>query len=90
MKISMSLKAFAIVLAAGSFGFTGTASAHDDDDNAAGAAVGIIGQVIGGAIEAEQAKEAAVEQERRCRRFARKCDDGEGWACEKRDAECGD
>ncbi len=68
MKISMSLKAFAIVLAAGSFGFTGTASAYDDDDNAAGAAVGILGQVIGGAIEAEQAKDAAIEQERRCRR----------------------
>ena len=90
MKVSTTLKALAIVLAAGSFGFAGSASAYDDDDNAAGVAVGIIGQVIGGAVEAEQANEAAAEQERRCRRFARKCADGEGWACEKQDAECGD
>jgi hypothetical protein len=91
MKFSMTLKALAFVLAAGSFGFAGTASAYDDDDNkAAGAAVGIIGQVIGGAIDAEAAKEAGDDQERRCRRLARKCADGEGWACEKQDAECGD
>jgi len=45
----------AIVLAAGSFGFAGSASAYDDDDNAAGVAVGIIGQVIGGAIESMEA-----------------------------------
>ena len=43
MKVSTTLKALAIVLAAGSFGFAGTASAYDDDDNAAGVAVGIIG-----------------------------------------------
>jgi hypothetical protein len=90
MKLSMTLKAVAIALAAGSFGFAGAASAYDDDDNRAGVAVGIIGQVIGGAVEAEQAKEAAAEQERRCRRFARKCADGEGWACEKQDSECDD
>ena len=90
MKVSMTLKALAIVLAAGSFGFVGAASAYEDDDNVAGDAVGIIGQVIGGAIEAEQGNEAAADQERRCRRFARRCADGEGWACEKQDAECGD
>ena len=90
MRVSMTLKALAIVLAAGSFGFAGSASAYDDDDNAAGVAVGIIGQVIGSAIEAEAANEAAAEQDRRCRRFARRCADGEGWACEKQDAECGD
>jgi hypothetical protein len=90
MKVPMSLKALAIVLAAGSFGLTGSASAYDDDERGAGAAVGIIGEVIGSAIEAEQAKEAADDQERRCRRFARKCADGESWACEKQDSECGD
>jgi hypothetical protein len=90
MKVSMGLKALAIVLAAGSFGFAGSASAYDDDDNAAGVAVGIIGQVIGGAIEAEAAKDEAREQERRCRRLARRCAEGEGWACEKQDVECGD
>ena len=69
MKVSTSLKALAIVLAAGSFGFAGAASAYDDDDNAAGVAVGIIGQVIGSAVEAEAASQAAVEQERRCHRL---------------------
>jgi hypothetical protein len=88
MKVPMSLKAFAIVLAAGSFGFAGSASAYDDDDNAAGAAVGIIGAVIGGAIEAEAAKEGEDDQARRCRRLERKCGNGEGWACEKQEAEC--
>jgi predicted ATP-grasp superfamily ATP-dependent carboligase len=90
MKVPMSLKALAIVLAASSFGFTGSASAYDDDDRGAGVAVGILGEVIGSAVEAEQAKEAADEQERRCRRFSRKCADGESWACEKQDSECGD
>ncbi len=90
MKVSMTLKALAIVFAAGSFGFAGAASAYDDDDNAAGVAVGIVGQVIGTAVEAEAASQAAADQERRCRRFERKCADGEGWACEKQDAECGD
>ena len=90
MKVSMTLKALAIVLAAGSFGFAGAASAYDDDDNVAGDAVGIIGQVIGGAIEAEQGSDDVSDQERRCRRFARRCADGAGWACEKQDAECGD
>ena len=88
MKVSMTLKTLAIVLAAGSFGFAGSASAYDDDDNAAGVALGVIGQVIGGAIEAEQSKDAAYEHERHCRRLARKCGDGEGWACEKQDIEC--
>lgn len=90
MRVSTSLKAVAIALALGSFGLAGSASAYDDDDHPAGVAVGIIGQVIGGAIEAEQAKEAAAEQDRRCRRLERKCADGEGWACERQDAECGD
>jgi hypothetical protein len=71
----------------GSFGFAGVAHAEDGEN--AEAAIGIIGQVIGGAIEAEAEKDAAHEQERRCRRLARKCDDGEGWACEKQDEECG-
>ena len=88
MKVSTSLKAVAIVLAMGSFGFAGAASAHDDDN--AAVAVGIIGQVIGTAIEAEATNAAAAEQDRRCARLARKCADGEGWACEKQDNECGD
>jgi hypothetical protein len=89
MKHSMSLKAFAIVLAAASFGFAGVASAHDDDDRGE-VAVGIIGAVIGTAIEAEAAKDEARDQARHCRRLARKCEEGQGWACEKQDAECGD
>lgn len=88
MKVPMSLKAFAIVLAAGSFGFAGAANAYDDDDTPAGAAVGIIGQVIGGAIEAEAGDDAGDDHARFCRRLARKCGNGEGWACEKQDAEC--
>jgi hypothetical protein len=90
MKHSMSLKAFAILLGVGSFGFAGSASAYDDDDRPGDVAVGIIGQVIGGAIEAEAAKDEARDHERHCRRLARKCEEGQGWACEKQDAECGD
>lgn len=87
MKVSTSLKVLAVVLAAG-FGFSGAAFAEDGEN--AGAAIGIIGEVIGGAIEAEQSNEAGDDQERRCRRLARRCANGEGWACEKQDAECGD
>jgi hypothetical protein len=83
-----SLKVLALVLMAGSFAFTGAAKA--DDGEGADAAIGIIGSVIGSAIEAEANKEAAYEQDRRCRRFSRKCGDGEGWACEKFENECND
>ena len=88
MKVSTSLKVLAVIMTTG-FGFSGAALAGDDGEGA-GIALGIIGQVIGGAIEAEAANEAAADQERRCNRFARKCADGEGWACEKQEAECGD
>lgn len=89
MKLSTSLKAFALVLALSPLGFAGSALANDDDgdDNPV---VGIIGQVIGGAIEAEAAKEEARDQERRCWRLREKCKDGSDWACHKYEENCGD
>jgi len=69
-----------------SFGFAGTASARDGERG--DAAVGIIGEIIGGAIEADQAQQEAQEQERRCRRFNRKCNQGQEWACDRYEDDC--
>ncbi len=56
MNFPMTLKAFAVI-AAGSFAFAGSAFADDYDHHhrhdAGEAAVGIIGEVISGAVEAE-------------------------------------
>lgn len=88
MKLSMSVKAFALVLAMSPLAFAGSAHAYDDEDG--NPVVGIIGQVIGGAIEAEQAKEAEREHRRECRRFRNKCEDGARWACRKYEESCDD
>jgi hypothetical protein len=83
---SLSLKTLTLAIALGAFGFTGSAIA--DDGERGEAIVGIIGEVIGGAVEAEQAQQEALEQERRCRRFNRKCEQGQEWACERYENNC--
>lgn len=89
MKLPTVLRSSALALALISFGFTGGAYAYDDDRDSKGEAVlGIIGEVVGGAIEAEQAREEALEQERRCSRLQNKCENGSEWACEKYENRC--
>lgn len=90
MKIPMSVTAYALAIALGSFGTTGQAYAYDDEPNRGDAVVGIIGEVISGAVQAEQAKQEAREQERRCSRWQNKCEDGAEWACEKYENSCGE
>jgi hypothetical protein len=91
MKIPASVTAFALVLALGSFGTMGQAYAYDDDGPSKGeAVVGIIGEVISGAVQAEQEKQEAREQERRCFRLQNKCENGAEWACEKYENSCGE
>lgn len=90
--MSMSLKALALVLAAGTLSFSGSAMAYDGENH--DAAVGIIGGVIQGAIEAEQekqqAKEEAREHERQCRRWRHRCQEGSDWACGRYEESCAD
>ena len=92
MKLSVSLKTFALVLAAGSFAVTGGALAHDHHrhhkHDKGEVVLDIIGGVIAGAVEAEQARKEAAEYERRCYRWRKKCRDGSDWACEKFDDNC--
>jgi len=84
MKLSMTLKAAALIVAAGAFGFVSSAKA---DDDAKDAIFGIIGEVIAGAAEAE---EEAVLGDPRCAAWESKCDSGQDWACRKADDFCGD
>jgi hypothetical protein len=82
MTSSLSIKAVALALAIGSFGFASAAFADDDDKEAV---IGIIGGVIGSAIEAEQANQQAAY----CANLQNKCEAGKSWACDKAEAECG-
>lgn len=85
MRLSSFFKVFPIVVALGVVGITDGASADDDDRPNPGEVVtGIIGEVIGGAIEAEQAREA----EARCEQLDRKCEQGSDWACDKFEESC--
>lgn len=86
MKKSLSLKSFTLAIALGAFGFTGSAYAEDGERGEA--IVGIIGEVIGGAVEAEQDQQDDLERERRCRRFNRKCNEGQEWACDRYEDDC--
>ncbi len=88
MKPSVSLKAFALILAVSSFGFARSAMAGDGENR--DIAVGIIGQVVTSTIEAEQQKQEAKEQEQRCARLQYKCKHGSDWSCEKYEESCGD
>lgn len=85
MRLSSLFKVFPLVIALGLVGLANGASADDDDRaNPGDIVTGIIGEVIGGAIEAEQAREA----EARCIQLDRKCEQGSDWACDKFDESC--
>ncbi len=87
MKRFISIRTIAIAAAA-SMAFAASASAYDDDDYepAPGdAVIGIIGQVIGNAIERKQENS---EFRRQCRRWQERCEDGREWACERYENEC--
>ena len=92
--MSMSFKAFTLVLAAtaASFGFASGAMAYDGENR--DAAIGIIGGVISGAIEADrekqEAKAEARDHERQCVRLHHRCKEGSDWACGKYEEICGD
>lgn len=88
MKRFISLKAIAII-AATSMAFSAPASAHDDDDDHDASpgeevVIGIIGEVIGNAVERKQEKEF----ERQCRRWYERCEDGNDYACERYENRC--
>ena len=82
MKLSMSLAAFALAFAVGVFGVNGQARADDKAEEV----IGIIGEVMTGAIEAEQ----EAKQAERCDRWEAKCEDGADWACNKVEELCGE
>ena len=83
---SLSIKSAALALAIGSFAFAPAAYAYDDGEGGGKEAViGIIGQVITSAIQADQANQQAA----RCASLQSKCEAGKGWACNKVEAECG-
>lgn len=84
MTLSLSIKAAALALAIGSFASV-PAYAYDDEGGGREAVIGIIGQVITSAVEAEQANQQAA----RCAKLQSQCDSGKGWACNKVEAECG-
>ncbi len=90
MKLSMTLKAAVLCLAAASF-LPGSAYAYDDDDHHGSrgdAVIGIIGGVISSAIEAERAEKESRQLERRCARWQNRCESGSEWACEKYENNC--
>jgi hypothetical protein len=82
MKLSTILRAVALIFAAGSFGFVSSAKADDAKD----AIVGIIGEAIAGAAEAEGADEG---DDPRCAAWESRCEAGDEGACALADSTCG-
>lgn len=89
MKRSTPLKAFALTLAIGTFSFAGSANAYHDDPEPGDVVLGIIGEVLSGAVDARQARRRDREYERYCRRLDRRCDRGNWRACRRYDRHCG-
>lgn len=88
MRASAPFKAMALALAIGSFTFSGSAKANDHDDPG-DVVLGIIGEVMSGAIDARQARRRDREYERYCRRLDRRCNRGNWRACRRWDRHCG-
>ena len=86
MKNLLSLKAIAIIAAASmAFAAPALADHRDYHESKGEAVIGIIGEVIGGAIEQKEREE---EHARRCRRWNERCEDGSDWACERYESRC--
>lgn len=78
MKQTKPLKACVLALALGAFSLVGGANAQDDDGpDARDVMEGIVGEVIGGAMEEGQTDEEDV----RCDRLQQQCDAGSDQAC---------
>jgi len=91
MKLSVSMKAFVFVLAMAPFGFVSGAQAYDDDNDGRDVAVGIIGEVISGAVRGEDNDDYdGDDRPRRCERLQYRCSEGSDWACRKFEQRCGD
>ncbi len=87
MTRSTPFKALALALAIGSFSFAGTAKAYDDPDPG-DVFLGIIGQVLSGAVDSREARRRDRAFDRYCRRLDRRCDRGNWRACRRYDREC--
>lgn len=83
MKLSMILRAVALIFAAGSFGFVSSAKA---DNDAKDAITGIIGEAIAGAAEGDD----DAEEDPRCEAWEARCEAGDQAACNMADSACGD
>lgn len=84
MKLSMVLKALALVFAAGSFAFV--SSAHADNE-ARDVITGIIGEAIASEAEGE---DDDGEEDPRCEAWENRCDAGDQASCNLADANCDD
>lgn len=88
MKRSTPLKAFALALAIGTFSVAGNANAYDDPEPGE-VVLGIIGEVLSGAIDSREARRRDREFDRYCRRLDRRCNRGNWRACRRYDRHCG-
>lgn len=88
MRRFISLKAVAVI-AASMMAFAGSVSAYEDEEEYEASpseevVIGIIGEVIGGAIQKKQDRDF----ERKCRRLLERCEDGNENACYRYENRC--
>lgn len=83
MRRFMLLKVIAI-MAASAIAFAAPAFADDDEPSGKEAVIGIIGEVITGAIEQDQEEKL----QKQCRRWNRRCEDGNDNACDQYENNC--
>jgi hypothetical protein len=89
MKLSMILRAMALIFAAGSFGFVSSAKA---DSEAKDVITGIIGEAVAGAAEAAEADDGEADdaEDPRCEAWENRCEAGDQASCNMADANCED